>query len=392
MTRSGASPSPIDTLRKLARPGLDCLTSATFAQRFSCRTRPTPLTRTSNELRYEDYLADSQRPAFDGIRALGFLLVMTAHIPAVPFFVFLQGWTAVWMFFAMSGYLIAMLLMREEKRMGQIAFGPFLVKRLFRIVPAYWTAILIYWLACFAFELSPGDYARFMARLPYYLVFLPEYADGKEFSIFTHSWVVGVELKFYLLFPPILFLTTKNANWRFAVIAVAIGLLTAEGSFIAQSYCGLLFGALLALGLERPQGYASVARLTRVPVVVPLAVIVMLFAMLRYTEQLTAVAFVATYLIAYAIVQVTAVSPFLTWQPLVYLGRRSYGAYLLHFLAIRVGYMAFGDDTTTSGLLTACFCLAVTVPAAELQYRTIEAPAIRFGRQLLSKKGSIAVH
>ncbi len=85
-------------------------------------------------------------------------------------------------------------------------------------------------------------------------------------------------------------------------------------------------------------------------------------------------------------------SPFLTWQPLVYLGRRSYGAYLLHFLAIRVGYMAFGDDTTTGGLLTACFCLAVTVPAAELQYRTIEAPAIKFGRQLLSKKRSIAVH
>ena len=326
------------------------------------------------------------------MRAVGFLLVMTAHIPGVPLFVFLQGWTAVWMFFAMSGYLIAMLLMREEKRRGRIAFGPFLVKRFCRIVPAYWVAILIYWLACFAFELSPGDYASFMARLPYYLAFLPEYADGKEFSIFTHSWAVGVELKFYLLFPPIMFLTIKNANWRLAMTAVATVLLTAEGSFIAQSYCALLFGAMLALGLERPQGYAFIARLTRVSVVVPLAVIVALFAMLRYTEQLTVVAFVATYLIAYAIVQEAAVSPFLTWRPLVYLGQRSYGAYLLHFLAIRIGYMAFGDDTATSGLLTACFCLAVTVPAAELQYRMIEAPAIKFGRQLLSKNRSIAVH
>jgi peptidoglycan/LPS O-acetylase OafA/YrhL len=349
------------------------------------------LSRASNQLSYEDYLADSQRPAFDGMRALGFLLVVTAHIPSVPFFVYLQGWTAVWMFFAMSGYLITMLLMWEERRIGQIGFGPFLVKRFCRIVPAYWMAILIYWLACFALEPSPGDYASFMARLPYYLAFLPEYADGNEFGIFTHSWAVGIELKFYLLFPPVLFLMIKNANRRLAVTAIAAALLTAEGSFNAQSYCALLLGAMLAFGLERPKGYAFIAWLTRVPVVVPLALIVGLFALLRYTEQLTAVALVATYLVAYAIVRWAAVSPILTWQPLIYLGQRSYGAYLLHFLAIRIGYMTFGDDTTAGGLLTACFCLAVTVPAAELQYRAIEAPAIKFGRQLLSRQGSVAV-
>lgn len=324
------------------------------------------------------------------MRALGFLLVVTAHIPSVPLFVFLQGWTAVWMFFAMSGYLIAMLLMREEKRVGQIAFGPFLVRRFCRIVPAYWTAVLIYWLACFAIEPLRGDYASFMARLPYYLAFVPEYADGGEFSIFTHSWTVGVELKFYLLFPPVAFLMIRSANWRFAVTALAAALLTAQGSFIAQSYCALLIGALLAFALERPRGYAFIARLTRVPAAVPLALIVALFAMLRYTEQLTAVAVVATYLIAYAILQEAAMARLLTWQPLVYLGQRSYGAYLLHFLAIRLGYLAFGNDTATGGLLTACFCVAVTVPAAALQYRAIEAPAIRFGRKLLSRRESIA--
>lgn len=349
------------------------------------------MTRASSELRYEDYLANNNRPAFDGMRALGFLLVITAHIPSVPFFGALQGWSAVWIFFAMSGYLIAMLLMREEKRAGRIAFGPFLVKRFCRIVPAYWMAILIYWLACFALEPSPGDYVSFMARLPYYLAFLPEYADGNEFSIFTHSWTVGIELKFYLLFPPVLFLMIKNANWRFAVTAIAAVLLTAEGSFHAQSYCALLFGAMLAFGLERPRGYAFIARLTRVPVIVPLALIVALFALLGYTEQLTAVGVVATYLMAYAIVQEAAVSRTLTWKPLVYLGQRSYGAYLLHFLAIRIGYMVFGSGTVTSGLLTAGFCLAVTVPAAELMYRVIEAPAIEFGRQLLSRRRPVAV-
>jgi peptidoglycan/LPS O-acetylase OafA/YrhL len=345
----------------------------------------------ANELRYEEYLASSYRPAFDGMRGIGFLLVITAHIPSVPLFTYLQGWTAVWLFFVISGYLVTMLLMREEQSTGRIAFGPFLIKRFCRIVPSYWMAILIYWLACFAVPRWAEDYEMFMVRLPYYLALVPEYALTHEYNIFLHSWTVGIELKFYLLAPPVLFLVMKNANWRFAITAVTAALLTAYGSFYSQSYCALLFGVMLALALERPRGYAIIATLTRVPLVVPLAFVVALFAMLRYTEQLLAVALVATYLVAYCIVQQAVVLRVLTWQPLVYLGQRSYGAYLLHYLAIRIGYLAVGSGTPLTGLLAACFCLAVTVPAAELLYRAIEKPSVDFGRRLLLRMGSPAV-
>jgi len=350
-----------------------------------------PPTRASAELHYEDYLATPHRRAFDGLRGIGFLLIITAHVPSVALFGFLQGWTAVWVFLTMSGYLVTMLMMREEKRTGHIAFGPFLVRRFFRIVPSYWVAILIYWLACYALPALQDDYGAFMMRLPFYLAFVPEYADTDGFSIFTHSWTVGVELKFYLLFPPIVFLMTKNTNWRFAATAIAAAVFTVQGSFLAEAYCAILFGAMLALALERPRGYAIVAKLTRVPVVVPVALIAGLLLLLRYSEQLTALAAVATYLLAYTIMQEAAVSRVLTWRPLAYLGQRSYGAYLLHFLALRVGYMAFGNDSTTAGLLAACVCLALTIPAAELLYRTIEQPGRNFGQQLLSRTRVVAV-
>lgn len=338
-----------------------------------------------SDLSYHDYRATLQRPAFDGLRAIGFLLVITAHIPSVPFFGLLQGWAAVWIFLVMSGYLIAMLALREEEKNGHFAYGPFLIKRICRIVPAYFVAIAIYWFACFALEPSPGDYASFMARLPYYLLFQPEYADGNEFSIFTHSWTVGVELKFYLLFPPIAFLLIRTANGRFAATAIVALLLTFQGSFNAQSYCALLCGALLAFALERPRGFAFMATLTRVPVVMPLGFVVALLVLLAYEAQLTVVACVATYVMAYAIIRERAMARVLTWKPLVYLGQRSYGAYLLHFLAIRIGYLFFGDSTAVGGLLTACFCLAVTVPAAELMYRMIEIPAIEYGRRWVAR-------
>ncbi len=348
-------------------------------------------TRASRELQYEDYLASNHRPAFDGLRGLGFLLIVTAHVPTVRLFGYLQGWAAVWIFLVMSGYLVTMLMMREEKRVGRIAFGPFLVRRFFRIVPGYWMAILIYWLACYALPPLQEDYPRFMARLPAYLAFMPEYADVDGFSIFTHAWTVGVELKFYLLFPPVLFLMLKNAGWRFAAAAVAAALFAAHGAFLAEAYCGVLFGAMLALALERPRGYAFIAKLTRVPAMVPLALIVGLLTLLHHGERFTALAAVTTYLLAYIIVQEAAVSRILTWRPLAYLGRRSYGAYLLHFLALRIGYIMFGDDGTTAGLLATAFCVALTVPAAELLHRTIERPARDYGRRLLSRMRVAAV-
>ena len=336
-------------------------------------------------LRYEQYLASNHRPAFDGLRAIGFLLVVTAHIPAVPLFGYLQGWTAVWLFLVISGYLVTMLMVREEQSRGRVALGPFLIKRFCRIVPAYWLAIIVYLTACAAIPQFGDDFEDLVARLPYYLAFAPEYANQTAFNIFTHSWTVGIELKFYLLFPPVLFLMFRNTPWRFAVLAATAALLMADGSFMAQSYCALLFGALLALALEQRAGYAMAERLTNVSAVMPVALVLALAIVLQYTVQLTLVALVATYLVAYAIVQQARVSGFLTWRPLVYLGQRSYGAYLLHFLALRIGYLIFGGETTAGALLSAGFCLLVTVPAAALMYRAIERPAIEAGQRMLRR-------
>jgi len=122
---------------------------------------------------------------------------------------------------------------------------------------------------------------------------------------------------------------------------------------------------------------------------VPLALIVGL--LLHYGERFIALAAVTTYLLAYTIVQEAAVSRMLTWRPLAYLGQRSYGAYLFHFLARRMGYMLFGNESTTSGLLAAGFCLALTVPAAELMYRTIERPGRDYGQRLSGRMRIAAV-
>ena len=337
-----------------------------------------------HELSFADYQAGTFRPGFDGLRAIGFLLVVTAHIPAVPLFSYLQGWTAVWVFFAISGYLVTMLLIREERKAGAIAYGPFLVRRFLRIVPGYAAAILIYWIALYSLPPLADEYQLFMARLPFYLTLMPEYAHTDVFTIFVHTWIIGIEAKFYLFFP-LAFLLIRDEGWRFGVTAMSTAVLTWQGSFTAHSYCAILAGVMLAQLLEWPRAYAVIATLTRVPATVPMGFVVALFVMLRYVEVLPAVAVVAAYLVAYVTLQEGIMRRVLAYSPLVYLGQRSYGAYLLHVLAIHLGYMAFGSTTLPSGLLTTVFTLALTIPAAELLYRTVERPCMEMARRLTKR-------
>jgi peptidoglycan/LPS O-acetylase OafA/YrhL len=349
--------------------------------------------RAGNELSFTDYRATTFRPGFDGLRAIGFLLVVTAHVPAVWQFSYLQGWTAVWLFFAISGYLVAMLLIREERKTGALAYGSFLIRRFFRIIPSYAAALALYWIVLASVPPLAGDYQVFRQELPYHLTLMTEYIDSPVFSIFIHAWAVGVETKFYVLFPAIVFLAIRNDGWRFAATLTATVLLTAtapllsrQDSFVANAWCAILAGTLLAQLLEWPRGFAAVAALTRVPAAVPLAFVIALFAMLRYVEVLPAVAAVAVYLVAHVILRNSVMRRLLSFGPLVYLGQRSYGAYLLHVLAIHLGYILFGSTTVTAGLLTTAFALAVTIPAAEFLYRTVEHPGMTLARRLTERR------
>jgi peptidoglycan/LPS O-acetylase OafA/YrhL len=351
--------------------------------------------RARNELSFTDYRANTFRPGFDGLRGIGFLLVVTAHVPAVWQFSYLQGWTAVWLFFAISGYLVAMLLIREERKTGAIAYGPFLIRRFFRIVPSYAAALALYWIVLASVPPLAPDYQIFRQELPYHLTLMTEYIDSPVFSIFIHAWAVGVETKFYVLFPAMAFLLIRNDGWRFAATLAATVVLTAtapllsrQDSFVANAWCAILAGTLLAQLLEWPRGFAAVAALTRVPAAVPVAFVIALFAMLRYVEVLPAVAAVAVYLVAHVILRNSAMRRLLSFGPLVYLGQRSYGAYLLHVLAIHLGYILFGSTTVTAGLLTTAFALAVTIPAAEFLYRTVEHPGMTLARRLTERQAT----
>ena len=147
------------------------------------------------------------RPDIDGLRALAILLVVAyhAHIPGLR-----AGFFGVDVFFVISGYLITRNLIGEAARDGTVRLARFWARRVRRLVPALACAV-VGTLVVGAFVLSPLELhtavrdalsssfyvsnITFALRSTYY--FAPRVGD----SLLLHTWSLGVEEQFYLLWP-----------------------------------------------------------------------------------------------------------------------------------------------------------------------------------------------
>jgi peptidoglycan/LPS O-acetylase OafA/YrhL len=99
------------------------------------------------------------------------------------------GWVGVDLFFVLSGFLIASLLFREQVRTGSVRIKSFLIRRAFKIYPAFWVFLLLTTLARLSFG-KPIDVQRAIAEF----LFVQNYFVG----LWGHTWSLAVEEHFYI--------------------------------------------------------------------------------------------------------------------------------------------------------------------------------------------------
>jgi len=128
------------------------------------------------------------------------------------------GWTGVDLFFVLSGFLIAGQLFSTIAAGKPILFKEFFLKRVFRIIPAYLTIVMLYYLFP---VLREGDK---MAPLWRYFTFtLNIWLNRDVCNTFTHSWSLCVEEQFYLILPAIIVLCTYfKAGKKAAYLIIAL--------------------------------------------------------------------------------------------------------------------------------------------------------------------------
>ena len=154
-------------------------------------------------------LAGTRLPGLDTLRALAIVLVMLFHLAGTlpPCFgaVAQFGWVGVDIFFVLSGFLIGSQLLRPYAAGRRPRLWAFYQRRLYRILPAYFCVLALYFLVP-AWRERPG-----ISPLWQFLSFTENLlVDYGAHPAFSHAWSLCVEEQFYLLLPPLVLLAMRR--------------------------------------------------------------------------------------------------------------------------------------------------------------------------------------
>ena len=151
-------------------------------------------------------MSDRNRlPALDTLRALAILWVFAYHSiylikPADPQSLMFKlahfGNAGVDLFFVLSGYLIARIVLSELRPAGRLDLGRFWWRRWMRTLPAYYVMLAV---TIAVGSLSPERWS--WGELPSYLAFIQNYSPRWPSIRFSWSWSLCVEEWFYLILP-----------------------------------------------------------------------------------------------------------------------------------------------------------------------------------------------
>ena len=273
----------------------------------------------------------------DGLRALAVLLVVAGHT-RTPLAIqhYFSGGLGVGIFFVLSGFLITILLLREESAFGSVSLGGFYIRRAFRILPPYLLTIAAYLII----GMVPSQHdlkTKFLNGLPYFLTLRNEYMPMGLPVAFTHSWSLSVEEKFYFLWPPLFFILLRKRTWRWAIVPITLApLLLSSSESLPVAYFSLLTGCCVAIALHALQyrQQTVLAAIHRVP-----ATAVSIVWALSYLASLRG-AFRVSFIVCTAAVlpilllKQTWLSRILGSSASVWVGKRTYSMYLFHALCL----------------------------------------------------------
>jgi peptidoglycan/LPS O-acetylase OafA/YrhL len=321
--------------------------------------------------------------SLDGLRGISIVLVLLSHA-SIPGFRDAGG-IGVDIFFVLSGYLITTILLREHERTKSISLKAFYKKRSLRLLPALLLMSLLF--ATYSVVCLPELSAR-LRETGESLLYVTNWSRAFEFGtsqFLGHTWSLGIEEQFYVLWPVLLIALLKLSPGRTGALIVILTLAAAallwrmwlayHGAGIMRIYNGfdtrcdcVLTGCALAFVAGR---VASLWPLGAAGIILTLVTYEMGY-FLPLTAGYTVNAICAAFLIAGAMQKETSLSRMLSLLPIVWTGRISYGLYIFHFPV----YLAMARQFQLGGWALDAAALGLTVTISVLSYRFAELPCL----------------
>lgn len=366
--------------------------------------------RTEPDTAYDAFRATRHFGSLDGLKALSIAAVLWHHSNTPTSAALLdRGQLGVHLFFAISGFLITTLLLREKERCARISLTNFYVRRGLRIFPLYYAVVGVYIAAVLVFERDSEVGRRFFDDLPYFLTYTGNVAvELRERTIFYFSWSLATEEQFYLLFPSLVAFAAPRLALTVLGIVVAVVFCNHVGvlqPMLSRDSLGsrilwqvapcITLGAACAYAMNDRRGFRVLHRLLGHRASAPLALVTCLAiaaqppaGMLHeYAIYVSLVALVA----AATIREDNGLSRGLQMRWLKRIGVISYGMYMMHMLCFHVGDTAAGLVGAPAWIGRLTVGVLLTVAVAELSFRFFESRFLaikqRFAPPVVAAKG-----
>ena len=330
------------------------------------------------------------RPEIDGLRAFAVVAVIINHFnkDILP-----GGYLGVDIFFVISGYVITSSLFGRSSKDFKDFISGFYERRIKRLVPALAVFVLITSIAVCLFipdpgiQLGIGKRALFgFSNIALYNQSTDYFAQSTELNVFTHTWSLGVEEQFYILFPFLVWFSgfgrqTKNGARNLFLVVGALTIASLVGFLylyptnqpaayflMPYRFWEMAAGCLIFIGFQKRGSIEQL--LEKVP---PLLMVAMIVGVMYLPMSLAAASTIAVVALSSILIaclkRQTAVFEVFTNPKVVYIGLISYSLYLWHW-----GVLSISRWTIGIHWWSAPFQIALMLGLAVASYRWIETP------------------
>lgn len=326
------------------------------------------------------------RPDVDGLRAVAVTLVLLFHLDISGVS---GGFVGVDVFFVISGFLITSKIVADLKR-GSFSLIDFYLARTRRIVPALMaTVISTFLVAGFIYspaalkELSESAFSALASVSNVYFWLTSGYFDAAaETKALLHTWSLGVEEQFYLVWPLLLIGAFKRQFIRpivifwivlgFTIVAELMLLTDASGAYflLPARFGELALGGLVAVMPER----TLARRLVEAGFLGGLLSVILPAFIYTQETRFPGVSALIPCLGTAALIYFgknARAAILLANRPCVAIGKISYSLYLVHWPVIVLTEYYLMRSLSGAETLAATFVIVVL---AGISYRFVEKP------------------